>query len=118
MTLLPEQYGTNDTEFSGERKRARCNEGCGRFQDTLEPEYSADPARQLLPLEELNLALVFYRCFARLECTEITALTGFRILLSRVEPIRARFQLANHERPPCEKKQQGLCLNGLRASRL
>ena len=77
-----------------------------------------DPARQLVPLEELNLALVFYRCFARLECAEITALTGFRILLSRIEPIRARFQLANHERPPCKVKQQGLCLNGLGASRL
>jgi hypothetical protein len=44
-------------------------------------------APSALTLEELYGTLVLLGCLARLEGTEIAALTRFRILLARVKPI-------------------------------
>jgi hypothetical protein len=44
-------------------------------------------------LEELNRALMPLGCGTRGESAEIPAAAGFRILLARIEPVLARFQL-------------------------
>jgi hypothetical protein len=46
-------------------------------------------ALQLVSFEILHGAFVFLGCRARVEGTEIFSLTGFRILLFRVQPIFA-----------------------------
>lgn len=58
-----------------------------------------DERNLLMPFEELHSALVLFGCVAGLESSEITALACARILLSRVEPILAGFQLSDHAKP-------------------
>ena len=45
----------------------------------------------LMPLEILNRLLVLLRGGLRLECSQISSLTGLWILFARVQPIPARF---------------------------
>src|SRR5436190_3288088 len=54
----------------------------------------------LMPLEVLHLALVFFRCGARGKRAEITALAGARVLFARIQAEFACFQFANHHAPP------------------
>jgi hypothetical protein len=44
-------------------------------------------------LEELHGALMLLGCGTRCESAEIPSAAGFRILLARIEPVMARFQL-------------------------
>src|ERR1043165_5992230 len=62
------------------------------------PSYDDDSASdaRLVPLEVLHGPLVLLRRLARLERAEMAALAGLRILFARVEPVFARFQLADH----------------------
>src|SRR5262249_46743871 len=59
-------------------------------------EYAPSPAA----LEILHRTFMLLRGCARLERTEISAPAGLWIGLARIEAVRARFQLANHRRPP------------------
>ncbi len=47
-------------------------------------------------LEVLNSALVLFRFLERLERTQVTTLTGFRVGLARIEPVLAGFELSDH----------------------
>jgi hypothetical protein len=49
-----------------------------------------------MPLEILHFTFVLLRRRARFEGAEIAATAGLRIKLSRIEPVLARFQFADH----------------------
>src|SRR5687767_6686400 len=51
-------------------------------------------------LEELDLALVLLRRFARGEGAEVATLAGLRIDLARIDAVLARLELADHRRAP------------------
>src|SRR3977135_4579075 len=51
-------------------------------------------------LEILYRALVLQRRGTRREGAEVAALAGLRIDLARIEPVLARFELADHEASP------------------
>ena len=53
-----------------------------------------------MPLEILHRALVPLGRSAACKRTEIAAASGFWVLLARVNPVLARCQLADHDRPP------------------
>jgi len=67
-------------------------------------------------LEELNCALMFLRGGARLECSKITAFSGLRILLSRIQAVFARTELADHEHPRPAAKTTLSCHSFVEAS--
>jgi hypothetical protein len=49
-----------------------------------------------VPLEVLNLAFVLLGGAFALEGAEVAALAGLRVLLARIEPVFAGFELADH----------------------
>ncbi len=51
-----------------------------------------------MPLEELDGLLVFLCGFQGFKSSEISTLTGFRILFARVEPVTAGLQFPDHLR--------------------
>lgn len=51
-----------------------------------------------MPLEKLDGSLVLFGCLARLESTEITPLSGLRVLLAGIQTIVARLKFSNHDR--------------------
>src|SRR5438874_4599478 len=54
-------------------------------------------SRLLLALEILHCALMRLRGFSSGECPKVAALASLCILLTRIEPVFSRLQLANHE---------------------
>jgi hypothetical protein len=50
-----------------------------------------------MSLEVLHVTLMLFGSRARLERTEIAALAGTRILLSRIQTVFAGLELADHE---------------------
>src|SRR2546423_10322669 len=56
-----------------------------------------EPAmRGSMPLEELDLALVLHRRFARREGAQVAALAGRGVGLARIEPVFTGRELADH----------------------
>src|SRR5215467_4075657 len=53
-----------------------------------------------MTLEILHFALVFFGFGPGAECAEVAALPRLRVDLSRIQPIFARLQFANHFRKP------------------
>jgi hypothetical protein len=53
----------------------------------------------LLMLVVLHRALVSFRRLPVVECSQVASATSLRILLSRVQPVFAGLQFANHEFP-------------------
>jgi hypothetical protein len=49
-----------------------------------------------MPLEVLNVAFVLLRGFPRSKCAEVSAFSRTWICFTRIEPILARFEFANH----------------------
>ena len=49
-------------------------------------------------LKVLDLTLVFFSRFQRIESAQVAALIGFRVFFPRIDPVFARFQLAYHIR--------------------
>jgi hypothetical protein len=55
-----------------------------------------------MSLEVLNFALVLLGGCPRLECTQIAALAGFRIDLSRVQAVATRGKFPDHRTLRCK----------------
>jgi hypothetical protein len=54
------------------------------------------PALSAGSFEELDSLFMLLRGRARLERSKVSPLSGFWVLLSRIEPVFPRFQLSNH----------------------
>src|SRR5689334_3991544 len=60
-----------------------------------------------VPLEELNCAFVLLSGSAAAEGTQILAAAGPCVLLSRIQPILTRLQLADHRPAPIVRRVSG-----------
>jgi len=68
-----------------------------------------------MPLEVLHFPLVLFGCRPRFERAQVAASTGAGVLLSRVKPVLAGCEFANHScAPPIKKFVQFMRPNGFR----
>jgi hypothetical protein len=58
------------------------------------------PPGSMSVLEELYCAFVFFGFIPSAERAQVPALAGLRIKLSRIEPVQARLEFANHGNSP------------------
>lgn len=80
------------------QKMPRQRDGAPAELDRLSSEHQtclqcASP----LPFEILHRPLVCFRLLARDEGSQVPALAGLGVLLSRIQPVLSRLQLANHQ---------------------
>lgn len=63
-----------------------------------------------LAFEELDLTFVFFCLFPGIERAKVFAFAGFRIDLSRIEPVFTRFQFPDHYISPVQVRKVGIKL--------